>query len=153
MQKTIFLPAISTAVRSPTHTIAPHSGLDLYPVSESACLHLQGASKLKAPLRSAGGQRDFPKGVTEGADRQALSSSAGVTQATHRRWSLSSSSSQPSTVAQTRFQRLLEGRRLTSYQCKPLSYWGGTGHTTEAAASPNGAAGLTRGQPGQQTNL
>lgn len=78
VQKTIFLPAISTAVINHTHTIAPHLALDLYLVSGSACLHLQGASKLKVQVAEG----IFPEGMTQGADRQALTSSAGVTQPT-----------------------------------------------------------------------
>ena len=63
-------------MRSPTHTIAPHLALDLYLVSESACLHLQGASKLEVSRSAVQAAKGiFPKGVSQGADRQALQGS------------------------------------------------------------------------------
>lgn len=83
MQKTIFLPGTSTAVRSPTHIIAPHFGLDLYLVAEFSCFRLQGASKLEVSHSTVQVAKGiFPKGMTRGANRQVVTSSAGVTQPT-----------------------------------------------------------------------
>lgn len=129
MQKTIFLPGTSTAVRSPTHIIAPHLGLDLYPVAEFSCFHQQGVSRLEVSHSTVQVAKGiFPKGMTRGANRQVVTSSAGVTQPTGAGAS-AAPTSQPHTAVQTPCQWLLKGRWQTSYQCKPLSYWGGSATT------------------------
>ena len=146
-------------MRSPTHTIAPHLGLDLYLVSESACLPLQGASKLEVS-RSAvqAAEGIFPKGMTQGADRQALqgSHSQEVLEPQQLQFTAQPSSSNPLSMAArgkvTDFVPMQTPELLGGEEGSTTTSTG-TGHTTEAAASPNDAAGLTRGQAGRQTNL
>lgn len=157
MQKTTFLPGTATALTGPTHSTAPHSGLD-YLVSEAA-LHLQGASMLKAPHAAVWVAEGIsPKGATQGANKPAPCSSVGVTQP--RCWSPRAPAHSP--AIHTHCQGLLKRRCQTLHQCKPLRYWGekgsttsstGTGHTAKAAASPDGMdspddAGVSRAQPG-----
>lgn len=74
-------------------------------------------------LGSSGGKRDFPQRYDTRC-QQTSSDQLCRGHTANRCWSLSSSSSQPSTVVQTHLQWLLEGRWLTLYQCKPLSYQG-----------------------------